>query len=186
MQNWRIGSFYWQKRLQHGHRPIVSMSVNGASTIFSFASWVSYVPTGCRHTFMRYWQPLLAKTTAKCSLPHPENVRQRSVNSFSTCIFRNQGIVGIFTCITVILTTLLGKNTIYRRWNTATKLIAIANCSTSKSVSMVAENAILIRYYYHTANRRALYESMDRPAGRPADNPPNSDGLEVYRGTVPK
>jgi hypothetical protein len=38
---------------------------------------------------------------------------------------------------------------------------------------MVAENFILIRYYYHTANARALYESIDGPAVRPADNPPN-------------
>jgi len=41
---------------------------------------------------MRYWQPLLAKTTATCSLRHPENERQMSVNSLKTCIFRNQGI----------------------------------------------------------------------------------------------
>jgi hypothetical protein len=76
LHNGRIGSFYGQKRYQHGHHPILSMSVNGASTIFSFASGVSYVPIGCRHPFMRYWQPLLAKTTAKYSLQHPENERQ--------------------------------------------------------------------------------------------------------------
>jgi hypothetical protein len=91
------------------------MSVNGTSTIFSFASGVSYVPIGCGYPFMRYWQPLLAKTTVTCSLRHPENERQRSVNSFRTCIFRNQGIVRIFACINVLLTALLGKNTIYRR-----------------------------------------------------------------------
>jgi len=35
MHNGRIGSIYWQKRQQHGHRPILSMSINGASTIFT-------------------------------------------------------------------------------------------------------------------------------------------------------
>jgi len=64
---------------------------------------------------MRYWQPLLAKTTATCSLRHPEKERQRSVNSFRTCIFRNHGIARNFACITILLTALLGKNTIYRR-----------------------------------------------------------------------
>jgi len=27
---------------------------------------------------------------------------------------------------------------------------------------------------------------MDGPAGQPADNPPNSDGLGVYHRTVPE
>jgi hypothetical protein len=186
MHNGHIGSFYWQKREQHSHHPILSMSINGASTIFSFASWVSYVLTGCSHPFMRYWQPLLAKTTAKCFLQHPENEHQWSVNSFRTSILRNQGITWIFACITVLLTALLGKITIYWRWNPDTKLIDIANCSTSKSSLMVAENLILIRYYWHTANTRALYESIDGPTVRPADNPLNSDGLAVYHGTVPE
>jgi len=91
------------------------MSVNGASTIFSFASGVGYVLIGCGYSFMRYWQPLLAKTTATCSVRHPENERQRSINRFGTCIFRDQGIVQIFASITVLLTALLGKNTIYGR-----------------------------------------------------------------------
>jgi len=144
---WDIGSLYWQKQQRHALYGILRMSVNGVSMISSFASWVSYVPIGCRHPFMRYWQPLLAKTTATCSLRHPENERQQSVNSFRTCIFRDQGITRIFACITVLLTALLGKKTIHRRWNTDTKLIDIANCSTSKSTLLVAENAILIRYY---------------------------------------
>jgi len=58
------------------------MSVNGASTIISFASWVSYVLIGCRHPFMRYWQPLLAKTTATRSLQHPENERHQGIKDF--------------------------------------------------------------------------------------------------------
>jgi len=181
-----IGSLYWQKQQRHAPCGILKMSINGVSTICSFASWVSYVPIGCRHPFIRYWQPLLAKTTATCSLRHPGNQHQRSVNSFRTCIFCNQGIARIFACITVLLTALLGKNTIYRRWNTDTKLINIANCSTNKNTFLVAENAILIRYYQHTANTKALYESIDGPAGRPAYYPPNSDGMGVYHGTVPE
>jgi len=91
------------------------MSVNGASTIFSVPSWVMYVPIGCRHPFIKYWQPLLAETTKTCSLPHPENERQQSVNSFSCCIFGNQGIALIFAFIKELLTALIGKNTIYQR-----------------------------------------------------------------------
>jgi len=162
------------------------MSVNGASMIFSFASYVSYIPIGCRHPFMGCWQPLQAKTTARCYLRHPENDRQPSVNSFRTCILCNHGITRIFPCVTVLLNALLGKNSIYARWNTDTKLIDIAHCSTSKSTLLVAENAILIRYYKYTANTTALYETIDGPSGRPADNLPNSDGLGVYHGTVPE
>jgi len=91
------------------------MSVNGASTIVGFASWAGYVPIGCRHPFVRYGQPLLAKTTATCSLQRPENERQRSVDSFGTCILRIEGIARIFVSITVLLTALPGTNTIYGR-----------------------------------------------------------------------
>ena len=148
--------------------------------------WVNYTAIGCRHPFMKYWQPLLAKTTATCCLWHPENERQWSINSFWSCIYDNQGITRIFVYISVLLPAFIGKNTIYSRWNTDTKLIDIANCSTSKSALLVAENAILIRYYQHTSNTRALYDSMDGPAGRLADNPPISDWLGVYHGILPK
>jgi len=77
-----IGSLYWQKQQRHALCGILKMSVNGASTIFSFASWVSHVPIGCRHPFIKYWQPLLAKTTETHTLRHPENERQRSVIDF--------------------------------------------------------------------------------------------------------
>ena len=87
------------------------MSINGASTIFSFALWVIYVPIGWRQQCMKYWQPLLTKTTATCSLPHHENERQRKVNSVSCCIFGNQGIALIFAFITELLTAIIGNNT---------------------------------------------------------------------------
>jgi len=75
-----IGSLYWEKLQRHAPCRFLRMSVNGASTIFSFSSWVIYIPLGCRHPFVRYWQPLIGKPTVTCSLPHPENQHQRSVN----------------------------------------------------------------------------------------------------------
>jgi len=144
---WDIGSLHCQKQQRHAPCGIQKMRVNGVSRIVSVASWVSYVPIGCRHPFMRYWQPLQAKATATCYLRHPENERQWSINSFRTCIFRNQSIAQIFACKPVLLTALLGNITIHRRWNTDTKLIDIANSSTTKSTLLVAENPILIRYY---------------------------------------
>jgi len=58
---------------------------------------------------MRYWQPLQAKTTATCSLPHPENERQWSVNSFRSSIFGNQGIALILAVIMKSLTAMISK-----------------------------------------------------------------------------
>jgi len=110
-----IDSLYWEKLQRHAPCRIMRMNVNGASTFFSFESWVIYFPIGCRHPFIKYWQPLLAKTTETCSLPHPENQRQRNVNSFSCCIFGNQGIALISAFITELLTAVIDKNSIYQR-----------------------------------------------------------------------
>jgi len=60
----------------------------------------------------------------------------------------------------------------------------MANCQACKNLSLVVENAILIRHYSHTPRARALIESMDGPSGRPGDNPPNSDRLGVDHPTV--
>jgi hypothetical protein len=75
-----IGSLYWEKLQRHASCRILRMSVKGVSTIFSFESWLIYVPIGCRHPFIKYWQPLLAKTTVKCSL----RILKMSVNGAST------------------------------------------------------------------------------------------------------
>jgi len=91
------------------------MSLNGASTIFSFESWVIDFPIGCRHPYIKYWQPLLAKTTGTCPLPHTENEHQPSVNSFGCCIFGPQGIALIAMFITELLTALIDNNTMYQR-----------------------------------------------------------------------
>jgi hypothetical protein len=60
---------------------------------------------------------------------------------------------------------LIVKNAIYYRRNMDSKLIDIVNCRTCKNTSMVAEYTILIRYYYQTAKTRALYKTIDEPAG---------------------
>ena len=91
----------------------------------------------------------------------------------------------IYTFITALLTAVIGKDRRYQRQNTDSKLIDIASCKTCKNISLVVENAILIRYHSHTPEATALFECMDGPAGRPADNQPNSDGLGVSHGTVP-
>jgi len=151
------------------------MNVNSVSTMFSIASWVIYVLIGCIHSFMRYWQLLEAKITTTCFLPHSENKRQHSVNSFRWCIFGNQGIARIFTHITELLTAFKCRNTMYQRYNTDSKLIDIANCETCRHVLLVVENGILIRYYQQSAKTRALNESIDEPSNKPS----NSDGLGV-------
>jgi len=104
-----IGSLYWEKLQRHAPFRILRMIVDGGSLMFSFASWLIYVSIGCRHLFIKYWQPLLAKSTAKCSLPPPENERQWSVNSFSCCIVGNQVMVLIFALTMELLTAIIGK-----------------------------------------------------------------------------
>jgi len=135
-----------EKLQRHAPCHIARMRVNWASTVFCFASWVIYVLIGCWHPFMRYWQPLLAKTSVTCSLAHFENERQRRVSNFSCCIFGNQGIARIFAFLTELLTTLIGKNTRYQRWNTDSKLINISSCKACKDILLVVDNAILLRY----------------------------------------
>jgi len=53
-----------------------------------------------------------------------------------------------------------------------------------KNTLLVVENKILISHCWKTPGIRAVYESMDVPAGQPADNPPNPEGLGVYHQTV--
>jgi len=57
-----------------------TMSVNGASTICGFVSTVNKQQFGRCDASPMYWQPLWVKEPATCSLPHPENERQESVN----------------------------------------------------------------------------------------------------------
>jgi len=162
------------------------MSVNGASTIFSFASWVIQVLIGCRHPLMRYWHPSGAKTAARCSLPHPENEHQWRIHTFLSCKIGNQDIALIFEHLKQLLTTLIRKNIPYARKNSHSKTIDITNCQTRKSELLAVEFTILIIHYYQTSKSGAWYESIDGPAGWPADNPPKSDRLGNFRWTVPQ
>ena len=111
MHNWYIGSFSRQKRQQHGHCPSLRMSVNGETTMFPFASAVIYVPIGWRHPFVRYWQPLLGKTRATCSLPHPEIECQRCINDFQLRILGNLCSDRLQTFIYQIVVAFIGKTT---------------------------------------------------------------------------
>jgi len=88
------------------------MSVNGASTIFRIESWVIYVPTSCRPPFFRYWQSLLGITTLICSLPHSENVRQRSGNDFPLRMLGNLCSNWLQISISEILAAFTGKTTV--------------------------------------------------------------------------
>ena len=135
---------------------------------------------------MRYWQPFGAKTTATRTLPHADNQHQWSINYFWSCIFGNQGIVYIFEHTTELLTARIGKNTVYRRNITDSKIINIVHCKTCTNNVLAVEYMILIRHYYQTAKTRALYDSIDGPAGRPADDPPNPDGLVDIYHTLPE
>jgi hypothetical protein len=78
--------------------------------MFSFASWLIYVQIGCRHPFLRNWQPVLAKMTATNSLPHPENGRQWSINNCQLCIFADLCSDWLQTSIYQILAAITGKN----------------------------------------------------------------------------
>ena len=60
MYNRYIVTCYRKQRKPHSHCPILRMSMNGVSKIFSFTSRVIDVLIGCRHPFMKYWQPLQA------------------------------------------------------------------------------------------------------------------------------
>jgi len=79
--------------------------------------------------------------------------------------------------ITEILTASMAKCAKYGRTNSYSKIINVADCTTSKKRLLAAEYLIIIMFNYPTAKTRTLYKSTDGPAGRPADNPPNPDGL---------
>jgi hypothetical protein len=61
------------KTIIDGSRCWIDNTSQKASIIFSCAFWIIYILIGYRHPFIRYWLPLLAKTTATSSVPHPEN-----------------------------------------------------------------------------------------------------------------
>jgi len=202
--------------------------------MFSITSWVIYVPIGCRHPFVRYWPPLLRKTTVACSLPHPENERQRSVNNFSLHNLGNLSSDWLQTSISEILAAFTGKNnsdifpaSSWKSASTERQQFQLLHIWWSRHrADLRVHNGIIVHPEWQKYNlskvkhrfqsnrycnlqsmqqhiigcwkrdfdkilltnskTRALYECMDGPAGRPADNPPNSDRLGVYHQTVPE
>jgi len=119
-------------------------------------------------------------------LPHHETERQRSINNIWSCILGNQGFLRIGAPMTELLTTSLAKNATGRRQNTYSKIINVADCKSSKKRALAVKYQILIMFNYPTAKTRTLYKSTDGPAGRPADNPPNADGLGDLHRTIPE
>jgi len=94
--------------------------------------------------------------------------------------------VRIKELITELLTASIAKNATYKRKNTYSKIINVADCKTCKKRSLAVEYLILIIYTYPTAKTRTLCKSTDEPAGRPADNPPSSDRLGDLHRTGPE
>jgi len=132
------------------------------------------------------WLPFHLKQCKTHTLPHHATERQRSVNNIWSCILCNQGFVRIKKLITELLTASIAKNATYKRKITYTKIINVADCKTSKKKLLAVEYLILIIYSYLAAKTRTLYKSTDEPAGRPAHNPPNSDGLGDLHQTGPE
>ena len=88
--------------------------------------------------------------------------------------------------ITELLTPSMAKYATYRRKNTYSKIINVADCQPSKKRLLAVKYLILIIYHYPTVKTGRLYKSTDEPGVRPANNPPNSDGLEDLHWTVPE
>ena len=132
------------------------------------------------------WQPFHLKQCMTHTLPHHGTERQRSVNNIWSCILGNQGFVQIIELITELLTASIAINATYKRKNTYSKIINVADGKPCKERLLAVKYQILIIYNYPTAKTRTLYKSTNGPAGRPADNPPNSDQLGDFHRTVPK
>jgi len=131
-------------------------------------------------------QPFHLKQRMTHVLPHHGTKHQQRVNNIWSCILGNQGFVRMNAVITELLTTCMAKYAMYRRQNTYSKIINVVDSKTSKKRLLAAEYLVSIIYNYPTSKTRALYKSTDRPAGRPGDNPPNSDVLDVLHRTVRK
>ena len=80
-----IGSLYRQKGMRYGHCPLLTMSVNRASTIFGYASWVIWMAMSGNNSYTMYWLSFQSKQCRISLLPHHDNERQWSVNDFWSC-----------------------------------------------------------------------------------------------------
>jgi len=120
------------------------------------------------------------------TLPHHETKCQLSLNNIWSFILGNQGFSWINELITELLTAFIDKNTTYDRKNTDSNIINVADCKTWKKWLLAVKYRILMIYNNPTAKTRTLSKSTDGPAARPADNPPNSEGLEDFHQIVQK
>jgi len=69
--------------------------------------------------------------------------------------------VWIKKLITELLTASIANNATYKRKNTYTKIINVADCKTCKKRLLAVEYLILIIYTYPTAKTRTVYKSTD-------------------------
>jgi len=114
-----------------------------------------------------------------CITPSFKWASMESQNLWS-CVLGRQGIARIYELISELLTTFIGKNTIYNRHNTDSKIIDITIRKSCKRELLTAEYMILVRYYYQTVKASAVYESTDGTA----DNQRNSNRLRDLHRTV--
>jgi len=138
------------------------------------------------NSYIKEWQPFQPKQSMSYTSPHHANERQRSVNNLWSCVVGSQGIAQIYELRSELSIAVIGKNSIYQRKHTDSKIIDIAICITCKKRLLAAEYVILVRYYYQTTTASELYESTYGPAGRPADNQANPDGLGDVHRTTPQ
>lgn len=69
--------------------PIQKTSLNRWSMIFAFTSWLNWVPTFYRHSYMRFRLSLWVKWRAIRSLPISEHKSQQSINDFWSSMWGN-------------------------------------------------------------------------------------------------
>ena len=91
-------------------------------------------------------QPFHLKQGFSHTLPHHETERQQSVKNIWSCILGNEGFVRMDALITELLTASMAKYATYRRQNTYSKIINVADCKTSKKILLAAEYLVLIIY----------------------------------------
>ena len=155
----------------------MKMSVNGVSWIIGVESWVIYVSQHGNNSKRELCQRFQLKQRTTPTLLHYETERQCSINKILSLISGNQGFVRIGAFITERLTASITKNVMDRVQKAYSKMINVSESKSSKKGLLAVEYLIMIMYNYLTGKIGTLYKSTDGPAGRPADNPHNLDGL---------
>jgi len=103
------GCLFSQNSAGYLRYPIMTISVNRASTIFDLGRQVIKMSFSSSQVEYRYCQPLLAKEEGARSLPHSENERQQSVNDFLSCKSGNWKLICSLLRITDLLEAVLVK-----------------------------------------------------------------------------